>query len=175
MNQKIERKVPFLLRVHDRLCYGCAYISAWMMLGIALSISYEVLVRYFFSSPTKWVDDFTDYTLLYTTLLTSTWLLKKGEHVRLTFLLDRLSPRPRRVMEVISSFICAIVCGYVMWYGAADTWDSIKNSILLPRTILVPRYYIICIIPFGFLMLLVQFVRDAIELLGTINTVSQPE
>ena len=175
INQKMKRKEPFLLRVFDRLCYGCAYISAWMMLGIALSIVYEVFVRYFFSNPTKWVNSFTDYTLLYTTFLTSAWLLKKGGHVRLTTFLDRLSPRSRRITEVLNSFIGLIICGVIMWYGAADTWDTIKNSISFPHAIPVPKYYIIVVIPFGSLILLVQFIRDGFKLLFNLNAGAQLE
>lgn len=175
MNQEMGRKGPILLRLYDRLCYGCAYISVWMMLGIILSINYEVFARYFFSSPTKWVNDFTDYTLLYTTFLASAWLLKNDEHIRLTFMLDRLSPRSRRVMGVINSFIGMIVCGYLIWYATADTWDAIKNSIMLPRPIPVPKYYIIVVIPFACLILLAQFILDAFKLLGILNGRNQSE
>jgi TRAP-type C4-dicarboxylate transport system permease small subunit len=167
MNKKMKKKESFWLKAYDRLCYVCVNISTWIMLGMAFSITYEVVARYFFSSPTKWVNDFTDYAMLYTTLFVSAWLLKNGDHVCLTTVLDRLSPRSRGVMEVINSFIGAIICSFITWYGAVETWDTIKNNIAFPRAIPIPKYYIVWVIPFGFLLLSIQFVRDAFKFLGT--------
>lgn len=163
MDQKIKQIGIFLLRVHDCFRDGCFYISAWMMLAMALIIGYEVFMRYFLMRPTSWVDDCVDYTLLYTTFLSSVWILKHGEHVNLTVLTSRLSPRSQRIMEVISSLFGATVCAFIIWYGAADTWNAFERDIVVNRPVQVPKYLFLGIIPFSYLLLLVQFVRNAFK------------
>jgi C4-dicarboxylate transporter DctQ subunit len=173
MNQKIRRTGTFLLKVHDRLCDGCARAAAWMMLGMALIITYEVLMRYFLNRPTRWVADFSDYIMLYTTFFVSAWLLKNDGHVRLTILYERLSPRRRLIMEAINSFIGAIVCGFVVWYGVADILDAIAKGIVLARPIPVPKYLVLWVIPFGCLLLLVQFVKNGFQSLDDVKTLPE--
>jgi C4-dicarboxylate transporter DctQ subunit len=173
MNQKIRRTGTFLLKVHDRLCDGCARAAAWIMLGMALIITYEVLARYFFNRPTIWVSDFTDYIMLYSTFFVSAWLLKHDGHVRLTIVLEHLSQRTRVVMEMVNSFIGAIVCGFVIWYGVADVWDAVINSIVLARPLPVPKYLVLGVIPFGCLLLSVQFLRDAFKSLNDLKALSK--
>jgi C4-dicarboxylate transporter DctQ subunit len=172
-NQKLRQTGIFLLKIHDRLCDGCARAGAWMMLGMALIISYEVLVRYFFNRPTIWVADFTDYIMLYSTFFVSAWLLKHDGHVRLTVVYDHLSKRSRWVTDVINSFVGAIVCGFVIWYGVRDTLDAVEKSIVLPRPLPVPKYLILMVIPFGCLLLFVQFLRNALNLLRTSKVPSE--
>lgn len=173
MNEKIKQIGLFLLRVHDSLCEGCAHLSAWMILGMTLSIAYDVLMRYFFIRPTSWVGDFTDYTLLYITFLASAWLLKRDQHVNLTFLIEHLSPRPRRVMEIASSVFGAIVCGFIFWYGVADSWDAFARQIKVDRPLPIPKYLLLGVIPFGCLLLLVQFLRNAFRSWSALKGISQ--
>lgn len=175
MNQKIRNLGIFSLRVHDRLCNGCYHASTWMVLAMAFIIGYEVFSRYFFSRPTIWVADFTDYIMLYSTFFVSAWLLKQDGHVRLTLLYDHLSPRSQQISDMINAFIGAIVCGFVFWYGVRDTWDAIENNILLPRAVSVPKYLILCVIPFGCLLLFVQFLRNGFQFLSDLKAHREKE
>ncbi len=173
MNQKVRNLGISFLRVHDRLCDGCAYLATWMMLGMALILGYEVTVRYFFIRPTIWVMDFTDYIMLYSTFFVSAWLLKHDGHVRLTIVYEYLSPRSRQFSDMINAFIGAIVCGFVIWYGVKDTWDAVEKSISLPRPVPVPKYLILGVIPFGCLLLFVQFLRNGFKFLRDLRGGSQ--
>ncbi len=40
--KRLRNVVLGLLKVHDFLCIGCARLADWMMLAMALIISYEV-------------------------------------------------------------------------------------------------------------------------------------
>ena len=169
ITQKIEATGIFLLKVHDRICYGCAYIGAWMMLGMAFIVAYEVTSRYFLNKPTSWAGDFTDYILFYSTFLAAAWLLKQRGHVNLTILLARFSERSQMVIQMINSFIGAIVSAIVIWYGVSDAWDAMVKGIVIDRAIIVPKYLLIGIIPVGFLLVFVQFIRDAFKSLQDIK------
>jgi len=175
MTHKIKKITIFLLKIHDGLCDGCYHAAAWMMLALALIISYEVLARYFFNRPTLWAADFTDYIMLYSTFFVSAWLLKRQGHINLTIWTDKLSPRAKLVSNTINSLIGAIVCGFVIWYGARDTWDAIAKNMWLARPVPVPKFFVLGVIPFGFVLLFVQFLRDAFKHLGELRAGSKEE
>jgi len=160
MNYEKKKRDFVLLRIFNLISDACAHLAAWMMLWMALIITFEVTVRYFFNSPTSWVNDFTDYTMLYSTFFIAAWLLKHGGHVRLTILSEHLSPRSEKILEIINYFIGAIVCGILFFYGIIDVLDAIEKNIELARPFPVPKYLILMVIPFGFLILLFQFLID---------------
>lgn len=169
MNQTIRHLGTFFLRVHDRVCNGCRQAAAWMMLAMAMIIAYEVLVRYFFNRPTIWVSDFTDYIMLYSTFFVGAWLSKHDGHIRLTVVYEHLSPRSQKVSDMINAFIGAIVCGFVIWCGGEDTWNAVEKSILIARPVPVPKYLIVWVIPFGCLLLFVQFLRNGFKTLSDLK------
>jgi len=164
-HQSMKQTGRFLLRVHDHLCDGLAHFAAWLVLAMTLGMVYEVGMRYFFTRPTRWSADFTDYILLYMTFLSAAWLAKHGEHVNLTYLLDHLSSRSRRVMEALGSFFCALVCAFIVWYGARDTWDAYARWITMVRPIPIPKFPILGVVPLGCLLLFVQFIRNGFRFL----------
>jgi TRAP-type C4-dicarboxylate transport system permease small subunit len=174
-DKHLKRTGEILLAIHDRLCDGLAWISAWMVLAMCLGMVYEVCMRYFFIRPTRWSADFTDYALLYTTFLSAAWLAKHGEHVNLTYLLDHLSPRSRHVMEAMGSFFCALVCAFIIWYGARDTIDAFSRGITMVRPIAIPKWPILGVVPFGCFLVFVQFVRNACRSLRASNQSAQEE
>ena len=173
--KRLKRIGQFLLTIHDRLCDGLAWISAWMILAMCLGMVYEVCMRYFFIRPTRWSADFTDYALLYTTFLSAAWLAKHGEHVNLTYLLDHLSPRPRHVMEASGSFFCALVCAFIIWYGARDTLDAFSRGITMVRPIAIPKWPILGVVPLGCLLVFVQFIRNGFRSLRASRDSTQEE
>lgn len=150
-----------MLVFFDSVLDGCATLAAWMMFAMALIVTYEVCVRYFFNSPTMWVNDFTDYIMLYSTFMVAAWLLKQEGHVRLTFLQEHLSSRANNIMNVINNFLGAIACMLLFYYGVVDVCDAIAKKIELARPIPVPKYLIIGVIPFGLLLFSLQFLRRA--------------
>jgi C4-dicarboxylate transporter DctQ subunit len=155
-----------ILRGFDRLADGAFYAGAFLMLVLPFIMSYEVVMRYFFTRPTTWAVDFSEYILLYGTFLTAGWLLKEGEHINLTFVLDRVSQRTRLVMRLIQSLIGIFACSFLLWSGIGATCDAIVRWVLIVRPISIPKWVVFWIIAFGALMLLVYSIRNLINSLA---------
>ena len=68
----------WLIRIHDGLSKMLFYAAGVLLFFMALAISYEVTMRYFFNEPTVWVMDFSEYALIYSTFMAAPWLLKAG-------------------------------------------------------------------------------------------------
>ena len=69
---------------------------AWLNVPLVLAVSYEVIARYFFHTPTIWVFDVT--YMLYGTIfmLGAAYALHKGAHIRTDFFFETWStPNPR--------------------------------------------------------------------------------
>jgi len=162
MKEKFKRWASAILRMHDWLSEYCFIIGAVTLLVLTLSIGYEVVVRYFFNSPTAWAMDFSEYILIYSTFFAASWLLKTDGHTSVTVVVDFLGRKSRLVVEFIAFVISAVVCSVLTYQGVVDTWDAFQREVMIVRPIVVPKYIILWVIPFGCLMVFIYFIRKII-------------
>lgn len=153
----------FLKLVHDMVSITCFYIGAFLIFVMTMSIAYEVMVRYLFSRPTVWALDFSEYILVYCTFLAAPWILKKNGHTGVTLLTDSLPEKKRHFLSVFTSMIGLMICAVLVYAGTIDTWDALTRNTLIIRPIVVPKFMILWIIPFGFFLLFWYFVRSMCE------------
>jgi len=149
-----------IMRYIDRFSDWCFYAGAFLILVLPFIMSYEVVMRYFLNRPTTWAVDFSEYILLYSTFFAAGWLLKEGEHIHLTFVLDCMGPKNRLIMRVLQSLMGIFACGFLLWACIGATSDAIARGVLIIRPISVPKWIVLWIITFGALMLFIYFVRS---------------
>jgi TRAP-type C4-dicarboxylate transport system permease small subunit len=99
-------------------------IEWWSALLLALMVTvvfFGVFFRYALGSALVWYDEFASYLLVWLTFYGSVVASFRRRHVQLDLVLERLSPRARRVMEFIAE---AFVFGFqvvLFYYGALLT------------------------------------------------------
>lgn len=149
--------------MYDRLINALAGIGALGMLGMALWITYEVVMRYVFSSPTIWAGDLSEYTMLWGTFLAGPWLAREGGHVSLDTLTSHLSPRRQRWLGIVASLVSAAVCAVLVWQGVDATVDAFNRGQMIARSWQVPRWLVWSAIPVGSFFMLIEFLRAAVR------------
>ena len=65
---------------------------------------------------------------------------KEGDFVRVTLLLEKLSPRLRRGFELLSLSIAAVCTGYLAWWAAVSTWDSYVYNDMAGGLVVIPLW-----------------------------------
>ena len=144
----------------DRTIGSLAVLAASLIVLLMVGVSINVVMRYFFSKPIMGMEEVTEYFLLWLTFLGTAWVLRRGKHVRIDFLVDRLNPKAQAVLGVILSTIAAVVFFFIVWYGAQACVEYIQRDVYLPQ-VLRPRKGIVwAIIPVGSFILAIQFLRN---------------
>ena len=152
--------------VFDNAVNNFTGLAGVLLIFVMLVVCAEIVLRYFFHSPTLWVLEISEVLLLYITFLGTAWLLKREGHVKMELLLSRLNPRNRGLLNSITSVIAAISCLVVAWYGALITWDYYQigyTTMTAWRPLVAP---FIVIIPVSSFLLFIQFLRRAYGYLG---------
>jgi TRAP-type mannitol/chloroaromatic compound transport system permease small subunit len=100
------------------------YVAYWSVLAVFVYY-YEVLARYVFNSPTNWAHEsmFLMFGMQY--LLSGAFALREDSHVRVDVVYVMLSPRGRRIMDVVTSVFFFIFSGTLLWTGYIFARDSI--------------------------------------------------
>jgi C4-dicarboxylate transporter, DctQ subunit len=149
--------------VFDRVVDAGAVISAALLVATMLATTVKVVFRYGLHTSLIGVDEISGTLLLYIGLLGAAWVLRRDEHVIVDLLLGRVGERGRRMLLVVSSLIGAVVCLIIAVYGTLEVINSIQRGIRIPAEIEMPRAVNLIVIPIGFLLLSIQFVRRALH------------
>ena len=83
-------------------------VAALLVLVEIVILAAGVFTRYVVRQPLVWSDELATILLLWLAMLGSVVAYRRGEHIRLSVLLRRASPRTREVLETISSVVTAI-------------------------------------------------------------------
>jgi TRAP-type C4-dicarboxylate transport system permease small subunit len=144
----------------DMLLDGMAFVAGILLLAITLIVTYAVILRYLQISPPIWVLQYTEYGLLWVTFLGAAWLQRLNGHIRIDTVITNLPEKIRSKLKVINNILGCLVMFIIFYFGALHTLDLFERGILEVKATNVSKYLIFCIIPFGSLVLFLQFVRD---------------
>lgn len=151
---------PLATRIFDWVIDLSAFAGAIIVLYVAFAIGANVLMRTIpFTDPLKWAYPTTEFSLLYLTFLAAPVVLRREGHVRMTAITEQLGPRARLWFYVIGSFIGAAVCGILAWQTFEKTFEEFQSGAVLLTSIEVRRGLITWVIPYGFILLGLQFLR----------------
>ena len=154
-----------IVRAIDKFTDTTGTWVAWLNVPLVLAVSYEVIARYAFDSPTIWSFDVT--YMLYGTIfmLGAAYALHKGAHIRTDFFFEKWSIRTRGVIDSTayllfffpSLALFLTVSGAEGWYafGIGETSEQTPwRPILWPFKMVVP---LTC------LLLMIQGVSETIK------------
>lgn len=151
------------MAIFDRIVAFLAFLAGILTIFIMLFISVEVAARYFLRAPITGVTELSEFSLLWVVFLGSAWVLKKDRHVGIDTVLNRLRPNTRRVVNICTSFLGAIVSLVLFWYGLTVTLAAFAEGTMEQGMFHIQMAYVLIIIPIGSLPLSIQFLRRAYE------------
>lgn len=145
----------------DRLIDGLAYSTGGIFLFIMIAVTTDVCSRKLFGVPIQWVDEVAGYLLLYASFLGAAWLLKKEGHVSVDVAVERLNPRAQACLHMILSMLIATLCLVMTYMGVLTTLDAYRRRVFTVSVLEAPLALLVAVIPLGFLLLFIQFLRRA--------------
>jgi len=135
-------------------------LAAALIIFDMLAVSVEVILRYFFTISISGLFEITEYSLLWITFLATAWILRNNGHIRVDLVINRLNPRRRAGLNIVSSIICIFLLVLITWYSVGITIHDFRTG-FTQSTVLEPvKWPIEIIIPIGTFLLLVQLLRN---------------
>ncbi len=110
-------------RVLDALYDGAARIAALSMVGTLLAVLAGIVDRYF-NLNWRGTDMYAGYAMAGAGFLALAHTLKKGEHIRVTLILQRLSERARHRVELFALAVASLLAAAFAFYAVRAAWQS---------------------------------------------------
>ncbi len=143
----------------DKSIDSFAFLGVLILIFIVITVTMEIVSRYFFGKPSIWTYEVTEYTLLWLTFLGTAWTLKEDGHVIVDLVPNALKPKPRNILFIAVSILGIIVCFIYTFYGIRVVADLAERGRLMSSVLKPPAYLLFIIIPLGNLLLTFQFIR----------------
>ncbi|WMS41458.1 TRAP transporter small permease [Acuticoccus sp. MNP-M23] len=148
-----------LVRAYDLLVVGLAVIAGAILPAFMLIIVYQVVWRNLGLQPSAHLFTFTEYGLLYLTMLGAPWLVRERGHVYIEVLTAYLPVRARNALSRIVSALCVVISGVLALKGLDITLTNFASAEMDVRSLYFPRWILIACIPLGFGLMAVEFAR----------------
>jgi TRAP-type C4-dicarboxylate transport system permease small subunit len=106
-----------LKRLDRALELAIYYASALLMLGLTGTVLYAVVARYFFNAPPSWSDEVPRVIFLWVTYLAIAVAVRRGQSLRVTFVLERLAPLARLWLEMFMHASIFVMLAWLFWHN----------------------------------------------------------
>ena len=153
-----------MIRVIDKITAVAAGVAAWMIFSIGVMVTYEVVMRKVFNSPTIWVDETARFFQVWAVYLASAHILKRRSLITVELFTGSLSKSTLRILELLSLLIIAFFSFVALYYGTGVVLESIELGRKTSTMLGVPKYLTESAIPVGFGLLFVQAVIEFLKL-----------
>jgi TRAP-type mannitol/chloroaromatic compound transport system permease small subunit len=158
----------------DKISTFIGKFFSWLIVGLAVSITWEVIWRYAFDHPHDWMFD--AMIQMYGTLfmMAGAYTLSKNGHVRGDVLYSFFRPRTQATWDLILYIIFflpgTIALTYAGYFYASDSWAILEHSGITADG--PPIYQFKSVIPIAGAFLLVQGI---VEIIRCITCIRQGE
>lgn len=126
----------------DRLYGFCGAMGAVFLVSIAVLILTQIIAR-FFDVLVPSANDFAGFSLAASSFLALAYTFRKGGHIRVTLVLQRLPATWRRGFDLASLAVAAVLIGTFAWFSVALAIESwVYNDLsdgLIPVPLCLPQ------------------------------------
>lgn len=99
---KLEATIGSIL---DKIVGGCMALAAVLLVPWVFVFTGTIAGRAFFHMTPRYLEEYTGYWTLIITCLALAYTLRKGGHIRVNVVVERLPPRVRDIMEIFVAVI----------------------------------------------------------------------
>jgi len=129
----MKRFVVFIDAVNERI----GKFACFLMVPLIIVVTYEVVVRYAFNSPTIWAHESSGFAFLLLVVLGGAWVLHEGGHIRVDVLYSRFSPYKKAIADMFTSTVFFVFTITLLWKGIGFAWRSVaiqetSNTVFAP-------------------------------------------
>jgi len=129
-----------------------ALLSGFATLTLAVIISFDVLMRYFFNRPQLIVDEVAPFLLLLVIFGAAAQTFRVGGHVRVDLVTSHLRPAARAWLRVVNLVIGIVFLAVVIWVTAQSALTAFRYG-RVSAVMLYPLWVPMLLIPAGLLLM----------------------
>jgi TRAP-type C4-dicarboxylate transport system permease small subunit len=118
-----------------------------LMAAMVLAVSWQVISRYVFSSPSSWTEEIARFLMIWIGVLGASYAFRTGVHLGLDILPKKLTGRSAELLKQFTAFVVVLFSVTVLIVGGGSlvslTWELRQYSAVLG----LPIAFVYSVIP----------------------------
>jgi C4-dicarboxylate transporter, DctQ subunit len=131
------------------------------MAALSLLLITNVLARTFYQS-IYFAEEVSKFLVMLTTFTGVSYGVRKARHIRMGAFLDAMPEKMEKVFIIIICLISAVVMGIMTWFSYTYLLNAMEMGHMTPA-LRLPKWIFYVIIPIGFGMAAIQYIRTIIK------------
>lgn len=144
--------------INKVLSFACVAIFAFMVcVG-----TYQIVIRYFFNSPSTVSEELLTYSFTWMALFAAVYVFGKRDHMRMGFLADKISGKPRLLLEIVIECLVLAFAAIVLVYGGVSITKLTMTQVT--ASLGIPMGIIYTVIPISGVLIIIYNILNIIDL-----------
>ena len=153
----METYLKFINRINDII----RYIVSISFVILSVLVVLQVITRFIINYPLSWSEEISRYLMIYIVFFGSALAMRKQEHIAIDFLLEIVSAKVKRKLNIIILWICAVFFASLAYYGSNLTLIVVGQ---VTPTLQFSMAWAYAAIPIGSILILLNVFALLIEL-----------
>jgi TRAP-type C4-dicarboxylate transport system permease small subunit len=136
-------------------------ILVFCVAALGILLITEVIARTFFQS-IYFAEEISMFLVMLTTFAGVSYGVRKARHIRMGAFLDMMPPKMEKTFIIIISLISALVMGIMAYFSFDYLMNAMSRGHMTPA-LRVPKWTFYVIIPIGFGLASIQYIRTIIK------------
>ena len=133
----------------DKLAKGIGNIVSYLILAIVAVVTYEVVARYWFNSPTSWAWLINKQIFGVYVMIAGSYALLHNMHIRIEILYERYPKWFKRFVHWATFFAAVVFLGSLCWKSGVMGLQAWDNKELAMGVFKLPLYPLKLFMPIG--------------------------
>ena len=146
--------------VFKKIERGLTEISWIVCLSILFLIVIDVFLRFFFNRPLPATWEINEISMPIIVFLPFAFTATINGHVRVSLFRDRMSPRIKRLFDMISNLLCFAICSLLTYYSWVRFVESFRMNEEMLAAIRVPWWPGKMAMPIGMFMFTIRYLMQ---------------
>lgn len=147
-----------------------SFVCIVLLAAMTVIVTYQVIVRYFIQKPSPVTEAMSKYMFIWMVLYASAYVFGLRGHMNIGFIINKMKPKNKIKVEMLSEFIIAIFALFVMLYGGfLQTSDQMGQ---LDAALQIPIGIIYSAVPISALFILFYFISNELRLYKELSEIN---
>jgi len=159
------KKLTFFRKLNRRLgsIVNAVEVSilVFCVASLAVLLIVNVFARTFFQS-IYFAEEVSKFLVMLTTFTGVSYGVRKARHIRMGAFLDAMPPKMEKIFLIIICFVSAFVMAMMTWFSYKYLMNAMEMGHMTPA-LRVPKWTFYVIIPIGFGLACIQYIRTIIK------------
>ena len=124
--------------------------------------SYQIITRFIFNNPSTISEELLTYSFAWMAMFATAYVFGKRDHMRMTFVVDKLAPAQRKVLEIVLEVLVIAFAAIVLIYGGFNIMGLTMTQKTASLGVMMGQVY--AVVPLSGILIAIYGILNVVDL-----------